>query len=81
MLLFQYEDGTAYQGRHSIAANSEQAVLTLAQAQPDNFPRIMMILARIEDVLPDTLHHLFFKDTIGDVDIQDIAMDVLRNGK
>ena len=81
VLLFQCEDGTAYLARHSIAANSEQAVLTLAQAQPARFPRIMMVLARIEDVLPDTLHHLFFRDTIGDVDIQHIVMDILGNVK
>ena len=78
VLLFQCRAGTAYQARHSIAAHSEQAVLTLAQAQPAIFARVMMVLAGMEDVRQGTLHDLFFKDTIGDVDIGDIVMDMLH---
>ena len=70
VLLFQHKPSTAYQAMHSIAEYRDQAMLSLAHTNPAMLPRILLSLARMEDILPGTLHHLFFRDTIGDtVDI------------
>ena len=69
VLLFHHKPGTAHHARHSIAENSDQAMLALAHTHPAMLPRILLSLASMEDILPHTIHQLFFRDTVGDVDI------------
>ena len=79
VLLFKCEEGTACHARHSIAAHSEQAVLILAQSLPAQFARVMLVLAGVEGIMSSTVHDLFFRDTIGQVDMEMIVMDMIKN--
>ena len=71
--------------KDSIEAVADQAHVTLAQAMmirtennPLLFAKMMMILAGIEEISSDLIHQLFFKDTIGDISMDVIVVDMLR---
>jgi len=72
--------------RDIIAAVADQAHVALAQSMlmrtennPLQFAKMMMILAGLENIPSDFLHHLFFKDVIGDISMDIIVVDMLKN--
>ena len=74
--------------RDIIAAVTDQAHITLAKAMmirtdnnPLQFARMMMILAEIETISSDFVHKLFFRDTIGDVSMDVIVVDMIKTEK
>jgi len=77
VLLFNSKESKACHARHSIAALSEQAMLAVAQSHPAMLPRLLRCVSEMEDILPATLHQIFFKDTIGDVDIGTLVAGLL----
>ena len=69
-----------------IAAVADQAHVTLAQSMmiktgnnPLQFSKMMMILAEIENISSDFIHQLFFKDTIGEISMDIIVVDMLKS--
>ena len=72
--------------RDIIAAVADQAHVALAQSMmiktgnnPLQFAKMMMILAEIENISSDFIHQQFFKDTLGDISIDVIVMDMLKS--
>ena len=71
--------------RDIIAAVADQAHVTLAQAmmiRTENnslqFAKMMMILAGMDSLSSDFIHELFFRDTIGDISMDVIVVDMVK---